>query len=66
MFMLWSRSVSTEFCNMVEGYNISNAVATWVVLMLAFALSLATFIQSHNNVRPKLVQDGRGLVIVAR
>jgi hypothetical protein len=51
---------------MVEGYNISNAVATWVVLMLAFALSLATFIQSHNNVRPKLVQDGRELVIVAR
>jgi hypothetical protein len=51
---------------MVEAYNISNAVATWVIPMLAFALSVATFIQSHYNVRPKLIQDGRELVTIAR
>ncbi|KAH8653133.1 hypothetical protein BGZ60DRAFT_533325 [Tricladium varicosporioides] len=50
---------------MIEAYNISNAVATWVVPILAFTLSLATFIQSHYNVRPKFVQDGREVVSVA-
>jgi hypothetical protein len=51
---------------MTEAYNIANAVATWVMPILAFALSLATFIQSHYNVQPKYVQGGRELVSVVR
>jgi hypothetical protein len=51
---------------MVEAYNISNAVATWFVPMLTFALSLAAFIQSRSNVRPKPVPHGREFVSVTR
>jgi hypothetical protein len=51
---------------MVEAYNTSNAVATWVLPILAFALSLATFIQSHYNVRPTNVQNGPEFVTLIR
>lgn len=64
MFIVCSRSVSIELCNIIEVYIVTNAVEVWVVPVLALILSLATFIQLHysNKVPPRLVQDGRELV----
>lgn len=50
-FILCSRSVSIELCNMTEAYNISNAVAAWVMPILALTFSVIAFIQWHYNVQ---------------